>query len=179
MPGINPSVSVQVALVEIRSAGSVGRRARRRTPAAAWVCGINPSVSVQGTPIVIRAALLGISRASVPRHGDQRHRQRGQDPEDSAAHDCLPFVPGFPDEPRTDKDLVAVAARQIPAALRTPRRSTYIGLLPALFARQWQTRPAHRGDDPARQVHPDQPYYRRGPPRKQFCQITVTPYLTP
>jgi hypothetical protein len=88
--GINPSTRVQVAFVIIPRAGC-GRRTRRRTPTAIGIGGVNPSVPVQVAAVVILAARLGVGGARVARHRDHSHRQRGQEPEHSKAHDASPY----------------------------------------------------------------------------------------
>src|SRR5277367_346746 len=93
MLGIKSSTCVQVALVEFPRAGR-GRWARGGTPTAIGIGGINSSASVQVAPVVILAARLGVGRADVPGHRDHSKRQRGQESEDSKAHDCLSMCRG-------------------------------------------------------------------------------------
>jgi hypothetical protein len=64
------------------------------TPTAIGIGGINSSASVQVAPVVILAARLGVGRADVPGHRDHSNRQRGQESEDSKAHDCLSMCRG-------------------------------------------------------------------------------------
>ncbi len=90
MLGVNPSTCVQVALVKIPRAGR-GWGARRRTPTAIGVGGINPSAPVQVAAVIVLAARLGVGRACVPGHRDHSCRQRGQEPQDSKAHDVSPY----------------------------------------------------------------------------------------
>jgi hypothetical protein len=93
MLGINSSTCVQVAPVEIPRAGP-GRGAREGTPTAVGIGGINSSASVQVAPVVILAAHLGVGRADVSGHRDNSNCQRGQESEDSKAHDCLSMCRG-------------------------------------------------------------------------------------
>jgi hypothetical protein len=93
MLGINSPTCVQVAPIEFPRAGR-GRGARGGTPTAIGIGGINSSASVQVAPVVILAARLGVGRADVPGHCDHSNRQRGQESEDSKAHDCSPCVAG-------------------------------------------------------------------------------------
>ena len=93
MLGIKSSTCVQVALVEFPRAGR-GRWARGGTPTAIGIGGINSSASVQVAPVVILAAHLGVGRADVPGHRDHSNRQRGQESEDSKAHDWLSMCRG-------------------------------------------------------------------------------------
>jgi hypothetical protein len=89
MLGINPAPRVQVASVEIGSALSAGRSARKRLPAAIWIGWIDPSISVQVALVVVFAALLGFGRA--PRKDDHDNRQGGHCPsyaEDSFGADA-------------------------------------------------------------------------------------------
>jgi hypothetical protein len=88
MLGINPSTSVQVALVKIPRAGR-GRRPRHGTPTAIGIGRINPSAPVQIAPVIILAAGLGVGCTYVRRHRDHSYRQGGQQPEDPKAHDGI------------------------------------------------------------------------------------------
>jgi hypothetical protein len=89
MLGINPSTSVQVALVKIPRAGR-GRGARHRTPTTIGIGGINPSAPVQIAPVIILAAGLGVGRTYVGRRcRDHSYRQGSQEPEDPKAHDGI------------------------------------------------------------------------------------------
>jgi hypothetical protein len=88
MLGINPSTSVQVALVKIPRAGR-GRGPRHRTPTAIRIGGINPSAPVQIAPVIILAAGLSVGCTYVRRHRDHSYRQSGQEPEDPKAHHSI------------------------------------------------------------------------------------------